>query len=295
MGVADPAAAADFIAARAGARPDIGVIAGSGLSGLAERVSGAVGLPYADIPGWPVSTVAGHAGRLVLGRIAGRAVAVAAGRAHLYEGYAPADVAFNVRVLHRLGASTLIVTNAAGGINADYRAGDVMVILDHLFLPGMAGFHPLAGPNDPGVGPRFPGMAGAYHPGLAASARRLAAAHGLRAHAGVYAMVAGPSFETPAELRFLRAAGADAVGMSTAPEVVVARHAGMTVLGLSLITNVVVLEPPSTADAGFSEDLHAEVTAVGAATAVRLAGLIEAVIAALPAAGGTAPATRQAT
>ncbi len=289
---AGPAAAAAAVAARWPGRPAVGIVAGSGLSGMADRVSGALRLPYADIPGWPVSTVDGHAGQLVLGWLAGRPVAIAAGRAHLYEGYSPAAVTFNVRVLHALGAKTLIVTNAAGGIHPDYRPGDVMVIEDHLFLPGMAGLHPLAGPNDAAIGPRFPGMTGAYHPDLAATARRLALEHGLRAHGGVYAMVAGPSFETPAELRFLRAAGADAVGMSTAPEVVVARHAGMTVLGLSLITNTVALAQPTAAADVPQGDLHAEVTAVGAAAAARLAGLIEAVVGTLPQDGGapTAPA-----
>jgi len=272
------ATAAAFVLARSGIHPTLGVIAGSGLSGLADRVRDAVRVPYAEVPGWPASTVAGHAGALVLGELGGQPVVVAAGRAHVYEGRSPFEAAFNVRAMHALGAGAVIVTNAAGGLNAAFRAGDLMVITDHLFLPGMAGLNPLAGPNDDAVGPRFPGMAGAYDLELQARARAAADAAGFRVHAGVYAMVAGPSFETPAELRFLRLAGADAVGMSTAPEVVVARHAGLRVLGISLITNVVRFEQPLPGEA-VEADLHEEVTAVGAAAAERLAGVIEAVVA----------------
>lgn len=271
------ATAANFIRARMAAPPEVGVIAGSGLSGLADRVRDAWRLTYAAIPGWPVSTVAGHAGELVVGTLGGRSVVIAAGRAHLYEGYTPFQATFNVRVMHALGVATVVVTNAAGGIDADYRAGDLMLITDHINLPGMAGFNPLAGANDEAVGPRFPGMVGAYDAALQALARGAAEAAGFRVHAGVYAMVAGPSFETPAELRFLRAIGADAVGMSTAPEVVVARHAGLRVLGISLITNVVRFDQPAEGEA-VEADLHDEVTAAGAAAAARLAGVIEAVV-----------------
>lgn len=258
--------------------PRIGVIAGSGLSSLAERLEEPLRLSYATIPGWPISTVAGHAGALVLGRLAGRSVVLAAGRAHLYEGYSPAETAFGVRVLGALGVATLVVTNAAGGLNPAYRPGDLMVIADHIYLPGMAGANPLAGPNDDRLGPRFPVIAGAYDPTLSERARQLGARLGFRTHAGVYAMVAGPSFETPAEARFLRAIGADAVGMSTAPEVVVARHAGMRVLGLSLISNLVPDRQPSgpTADGAA---LHAEVMAAGAAASERLGTLIAELVA----------------
>lgn len=286
---ADPAPAAAAVESAAEAvraclgaldPPRIGVIAGSGLSSLAERLDEAQRLSYATIPGWPLSTVAGHAGALVLGRLAGRSVVLAAGRAHLYEGYSPAETAFGVRVLGALGVETLVVTNAAGALNPAYRPGDLMVIADHIYLPGMAGANPLAGPNDDRLGPRFPVIAGAYDPALSGRARQHGARLGFRTHAGVYAMVAGPSFETPAEARFLRAIGADAVGMSTAPEVVVARHAGMRVLGLSLISNLVPDRQPS----GAAEDgaaLHAEVMAAGADAAERLGALIADLVAGL--------------
>lgn len=260
--------------------PRVAVVAGSGLSGLAERVSDPVVLPYGDIPGWPGSTVTGHAGQLVVGRMGGQAVAVASGRAHLYEGYTPADVTFGVRLLRDLGATTLIVTNAAGGLNPEYQGGDLMVISDHVNLPGLAGLNPLIGPNDPDVGPRFPGMLNAYDPVLREHAASDARKAGFTVHQGVYAMVTGPNYETPVEARVLRAIGGDAVGMSTAPEVIVARHAGMRVLGLSLITNRVRLEPPSShEDTG--ADLHSEVTATSARAAERLGGVIESVIARL--------------
>lgn len=277
MSTSEVAAAAAFIRARGHVVPEIAVIAGSGLSGMADRLGDAVRLPFAEIPGWPPSTVAGHAGSLVLGRLATRGVAIAAGRAHLYEGYSPRQATFNVRVLAALGARAVIVTNAAGGLNPSYRPGDLMVITDHLFLPGLAGHSPLAGPNDDDAGPRFPGMVGAYDPELQARARGAAEAAGFAVHLGVYAMVGGPSFETPAEARFLRAIGADAVGMSTAPEVVVARHAGLRVLGLSLITNRVRLDPPAPGEV-IAEDLHEDVMATGAAAAPRLAAVVESLV-----------------
>ncbi len=256
------------------ARPGWGVIAGSGLSGLADRLEGACRLDYAEIPGWPRSTVEGHAGALVAGRVGDRRVLVCAGRAHLYEGYEPAEASFNVRVLSALGVETLIVTNAAGALNGDYAPGDLMLLTDHINLPGMAGLNPLRGPNDDRRGPRFPFLAGAYDPDLRARAQAAAEAAGFRVHQGVYAMVAGPSFETPAEARFLRAAGADAVGMSTAPEVVVARHAGMRVLGISLITNHVLLEQPEATVEESGAALHAEVTEVGGRASERLARVV---------------------
>jgi purine-nucleoside phosphorylase len=266
--------------------PAWAIIAGSGLSGLADRLSDSVRLPYGDIPGWPAVGVAGHAGELALGRLDGTPVAVAAGRAHLYEGHPPRDLVFGLRALHALGARSLVVTNAAGGLDPSFEPGDVMILRDHLFLPGLVGQSPLGGPNDERLGPRFPGMVAAYDPALRAAAREALATEGLVGHEGVYVMVAGPSYETPAEARLLRTLGADAVGMSTAPEVVAARHMGMRVLGLSLITNRVAMRQDgvSEGDEGDAQTtdgaaLHAEVTDVGARTAPRLARAIARVIA----------------
>ena len=252
-------------------RPEVAIVAGSGLSGLGADLVDGVRLPYAAIPGWPASTVLGHAGEFVVGRLGGVVVAVARGRTHLYEGRSAHDTTFGVRLMHALGARTLVVTNAAGGLNPDFAPGDVMVIRDHLFLPGMAGFNPLVGPNDDAVGPRFPSMLHAYAPDLRPVARRCLADAGLAVRDGVYAMVAGPSFETPAEAKYLHGIGADAVGMSTCPEVVVARHAGMRVVGLSVITNLVPIHEPHEV-AG--HDLHTEVLETGRVVAERLVGAV---------------------
>src|SRR5579859_2962396 len=235
-------------------RPEIAIILGSGLGILADEVQDALRIPYASIAHFPASTVAGHAGVLVLGHLAGHPVVAMQGRFHVYEGWTPQEVAFPIRVLRALGADLLIVTNAAGGLNPAYRAGDFMLIRDHIFLPGMAGFNPLIGPNDERIGPRFPAMAGAYDLSLRRVAKDTAQRLKVSLHEGVYVMVTGPSYETGAELAALRAWGADAVGMSTAPEVVVARHAGMRVLGISCITNA--------ATPGTEEQInHAEVLA----------------------------------
>jgi purine-nucleoside phosphorylase len=219
-------------------------VLGSGLGQLADAAEGATTIPYAAIPGMPLAAVEGHAGHLVVGRIEGVPCALLRGRAHFYEGHSMAAATFGVRLLGALGVDTLVVTNAAGGLNPAFAPGDVMVIADHIFLPGMAGFHPLRGPNDDRIGPRFPAMVGAYDAELRALALVAAGAAGVRCHTGVYAMVAGPSYETSAELRFLRLAGADAVGMSTCPEVVVARHRGLRVLGISLIANLALPDRP---------------------------------------------------
>lgn len=265
--------ALEAVGGRSSIVPRVAIVAGSGLSGISERVQDPTTIPYGSIPGWPPSTVGGHAGELVLGHLGDTPVAVARGRCHLYEGYTAVEVTFGVRLLHALGARTLIVTNAAGGLNPEYRPGDIMVIVDHVFLPGMAGPNPLIGPNDDAIGPRFPGMWNAYDPRLQRVAEDALISAGLHHRRGVYAMVVGPSFETPAEARALRVLGADAVGMSTAPEVVVGRHRGMRVLGLSLITNRVRLEPPSLDEDGLA-DLHEEVTEVGVAAAGPLARAI---------------------
>jgi len=232
------------IAERLTLMPRVGLILGSGLGALADALEQAVVVPYQDIPGFHQPKVAGHRGELAVGRLSGQPVAVLRGRFHFYEGYTMQEVTFPVRALRALGCDTLIVTNAAGGLRPDWQVGDIMRISDQIFLPGMAGHHPLIGPNDDRLGPRFPAMVGAFDEELAAVARAVAAEQGTPLREGVYCMVAGPSFESAAELRLLRALGADAVGMSTAPEVMVARHGGMRVLGLSLITNLALPDGP---------------------------------------------------
>jgi purine-nucleoside phosphorylase len=229
--------AADYIRTKTSLQPEIGMILGSGLGSLAEAVENAVIIPTQEIPNWPASTVEGHAGRLVIGKLEGKNVLVMQGRVHFYEGYEITEVGLPVRVMQRLGATTLVVTNAAGAVNPDYEPGDLMLITDHINLPGMAGLNPLYGPNLDEFGPRFPDMSQAYTPELAELARQAAAQAGIEMHAGVYIFLSGPSFETPADLRFLRGIGVDAVGMSTVPEVIIARHGGMRVLGISGISN----------------------------------------------------------
>ncbi len=237
-------AAADYIRGRTQYQPTIGLILGSGLNSLADTIDDPDIVPTADIPHWPVSTVPGHAGRLVIGALEGQSVLVLQGRTHFYEGYPMDRVTLPIRVMAALGIGTIIVTNASGGLNPDYEPGDLMLIRDHLNFPGMAGNNPLRGPNDETVGPRFPDMTAPYDAPLRALARRVAVDAGINLREGVYAYVAGPSFETPAELRFLQIAGGDAVGMSTAPEVVVARHAGIRVLGISTVANLALPDPP---------------------------------------------------
>lgn len=253
--------------------PNTGLILGSGLSTMAEGIEDSVSLPYHDLPYFPESTVAGHAGALVLGYLEDHAVAVMQGRVHYYEGYSMAEVTFPVRVMQVLGIEALIVTNAAGGLHPSFCAGDVMLILDHINLIGMAGLNPLRGPNVDELGPRFPDMSEAYDRELGSLARRVAADEELPLHEGVYICLAGPSYETPADLRFLRAVGADAVGMSTVPEVTVARHARTRVLGLSGITNVLPVE-----DAPVVETSHEEVLETGKQLAPRLEKIIRGVL-----------------
>ncbi|MDR5710437.1 MAG: purine-nucleoside phosphorylase [Armatimonadota bacterium] len=216
-------------------RPEIGIVLGTGLGALVEHVERAGTVPYAEIPHFPRPTVEGHAGELVLGSLEGKSVAILRGRVHLYEGHSPQEVVFPVRVLHGLGCRLLLVSNAAGGLNREWRAGDLMVISDHINLQGT---NPLLGPNDERLGPRFPDMSRAYDPELVALAERCALEERIPLRRGVYVAVLGPSYETPAELRMLRLLGADAVGMSTVPEVIAARHLGMRVLGISAITDM---------------------------------------------------------
>jgi purine-nucleoside phosphorylase len=226
------AAAADVLAA--GGTPDVAIVLGSGLGDFADTLTDATTIPYAEIPHWPPSAVIGHAGKLVVGDMAGRRVAALAGRVHFYEGHELGTVTFAARVLGRLGVKTLILTNAAGGINVSFKPGTLMAIDDHINLLGS---NPLVGPNDERFGSRFPDMTEVYSKRLRAAADAAAAARGIALAHGVYVAVHGPSYETPAEIRYLRIIGADAVGMSTVPEAIVARHMGMQVLGISCITN----------------------------------------------------------
>jgi purine-nucleoside phosphorylase len=250
--------------------PKVGLILGSGLGALADELEDAVVIPYADIPGFHVPQVVGHRGELAVGRLSGQAVAVLRGRFHFYEGYTMQEVTFPVRLLRALGCDTLLVTNAAGGLRPEWRVGDIMRIADQIFLPGMAGQHPLIGPNDDTLGPRFPAMVGAFENELVDLARSAATELGIPLREGVYCMLAGPSFESAAELRMLRGLGADAVGMSTAPEVIVARHMGMRVLGFSLITNLAL---PDGSPAN-----HAEVLEAGEAAKPTFGALIRSVL-----------------
>ncbi|HCI78926.1 MAG TPA: purine-nucleoside phosphorylase [Ktedonobacter sp.] len=263
--------ATNAIRARTQLRPHIALILGSGLGALADEIEQAVTIPYEDIPHFAHSTVAGHAGRLVIGMLEGVAVVAMQGRFHFYEGYTQQVITFPVRVMHMLGAETLFVSNAAGGVNPAYHPGDFMLLRDHISLPGLSGANPLMGPNDERFGERFPPLAKAYDPVLRNHARTVASTQPATLHEGVYVMVSGPSFETGAELRFLHTVGADAVGMSTVPEVIVARHMGMRVLGISLITNE--------ATGSEAEDVkHEDVLAVGSAASQQFIQLVRGIL-----------------
>jgi purine-nucleoside phosphorylase len=216
-------------------RPSIAVVLGSGLGAFAEELEGRIEIPYSEIPGWPVSTAIGHAGKLVLGELSGVPAAVMAGRAHLYEGNSPAQCVYGVRVLGALGVRSMVFTNAAGGINLAYRRGGLVLITDHINLQGS---NPLVGPNDDSLGPRFPDMSEAYSRAYLEIARRVAGESGIAVSEGVYAGLLGPSYETPAEIRYLRTIGADLVGMSTVLEVIAANHMGIESLGISCVTNM---------------------------------------------------------
>lgn len=228
-------AAAYFIRQTAGFEPEIGLILGSGLGGLADELENPVMIDYADIPDFPKSTAPGHKGRLALGTLSGKKLVCMQGRFHYYEGWDMADIALPIRTMKRLGIRSLIVTNAAGGINPDFEAGDLMLIADHI---NFMGANPLRGVNDDTVGPRFPDMSHTYSEPMRASARKAAQRLGITLREGVYLACSGPSYETPAEIRAFRALGADAVGMSTVPEVITAAHCGLPVLGISLISNM---------------------------------------------------------
>ncbi|MBP7693435.1 MAG: purine-nucleoside phosphorylase [Anaerolineales bacterium] len=271
--------AAAFVRTHTRQQPEVGLVLGSGLGGLADAVEDADVIATDQIPHWPHSTVVGHAGRLVIGRLEGRVVLVQQGRAHYYEGHSLQRVTLPIRVMQLLGMGTVILTNAAGGINPGYTPGDVMLIEDQINLIGMAGLSPLRGPNDDTLGPRFPDMSVPFDRELRAQALAAAAAAGLSLRQGVYAGLAGPSFESPADLRFLRTAGADAVGMSTVSEVVVARHGGLRVLGFSGISNKANLD-------GSTITTHQEVLEAGRVIVPKLITLVRGVLRQLP--GGPA-------
>ena len=261
--------AALFLRGRLGDVPLIAVVLGSGLGAFADRLDDARRVPYTDIPHWPGSTVVGHAGTLVWGKSAGRGVLTLAGRAHFYEGHHLQTVTFATRVLGLLGVKTLVLTNAAGGINTSFAPGTLMVIDDHINLMGS---NPLVGPNDERFGPRFPDMTSVYAPRLREVADEAATAAGVEVRHGIYVGLHGPSYETPAEIRFLRTIGADAVGMSTVPEAIVARHMGLEVLGISCITNPAagVLPTPLR---------HDEVMEVAGRVSGQFMALLEAIVA----------------
>jgi purine-nucleoside phosphorylase len=263
--------AVQAVRAHISSQPDVAIILGSGLNNLAESVGQAVRIPFADLPHFPVSTVHGHTGQLVIGQLEGKTVFVMQGRIHFYEGYPMDQVTLPVRVMQRLGIGTLIVTNAAGGVHPDFQPGDVMLITDHLNLMGMTGANPLMGPNLDELGPRFPDMSQPYDRALGRLARTVAGENQIGLREGVYAGLSGPSFESPADLRFLRIAGADAVGMSTVPETIVARHGGMRVLGFSGISNKANLD-------GSTVTTHEEVIEAGKIITPKIEKVIRGVL-----------------
>ena len=256
--------------------PRVALVLGSGLSAVADAVTQPVRIKFGDIPHFPVSSIEGHQGHLVLGELEGQPVAVMQGRTHFYEGYSPQQVTLPIRVLRLLGAETIVLTNAAGGLNKSFHTGDLMLIQDHINLAAMAGANPLRGPNDAGFGPRFLDMSTAYDRELRELAIAVAAEQGITLRRGVYVGLAGPTYESPAEVRFLRLIGGDAVGMSTTSEAVVARHSGMRVLGLSGISNLVIDELD-----GAAQTNHEEVLEAGALITPRMTALLRGVLARL--------------
>lgn len=258
--------------------PQIGLVLGSGLGKLADTLAERTVIPYEEIPGWPQSTVHGHSGQLVIGKLEGQVVIAQQGRAHFYEGYSMEQVTFPIRVMHALGVHSVILTNAAGGIEPGFNVGDLMLINDHINFPGLAGNHPLRGANDDNIGPRFVGLAQAYDRKLRELARKIASDAGIPLHEGVYVAVSGPTFETPAEIRMLRTIGANAVGMSTVHEVIVARHAGLRVMACSGITNVAIDEVDST-----QETNHEEVLEAGLVIVPRMTQIVRGVLRDFPA------------
>jgi purine-nucleoside phosphorylase len=264
-------AATDAVRERLTSTPEIALILGSGLGELADSIENPTIIPTHEIPFWPVSTVPGHKGRLVIGELEGKQVLVLQGRTHFYEGHPVSKIGLPIRVMQRLGIKTLILTNASGGLNDDYFAGDIMLIKDHLALLPMAGENPLRGPNLDEFGPRFPPMSEVYNHELIELAEEVGKELGVPLHKGVYVCLSGPSFETPADCRFLKMVGADAVGMSTVPEAIVAKHGGMDILGFATITNKI--DPDGTNKAS-----HEEVLQVGDQLAPNLMKVIRGVL-----------------
>lgn len=259
---------ASFVLDRVGFTPDIGIILGTGLGGLVDEIDIHASLEYSDIPGFPVSTVEGHRGRLIFGSLGGKKVVAMQGRFHYYEGYTPQEVVFPVRVMRFLGIRYLFVSNASGGVNPSFKTGDLMVITDHINLIP----NPLVGPNISELGVRFPDMNDAYDPYLRELAERIASRQGIKLQHGCYVGGTGPTFETPKEYSYFKAIGGDAVGMSTTPEVIAARHMGIPVFGMSVITNVGLSREKST---------HEEVQVEGAKAALRMTSLFVEMLAEL--------------
>lgn len=263
--------AANAVRKRTSYKPRVALILGSGLNGLADAVQQPDIIPFGELPHMPVSTVHGHAGRLVIGELEGQTVFVMQGRIHFYEGYTMGQVTLPIRIMQRLGIEMLFVTNAAGGVNPDFAPGDVMLITDNLNLIGMTGMNPLFGPNLDEIGPRFPDMSQVYDRDLMSRARKAAADENIQLREGVYCCLSGPSFEGPADLRFLRMAGADAVGMSTVPEVIVARHGGMRAMGISGISNKANLD-------GSTVTTHEEVIEAGKVITPKVEKIVRGVL-----------------
>ncbi|XP_033126099.1 purine nucleoside phosphorylase-like [Anneissia japonica] len=267
---------ANLIRGKINIKPVIGIICGTGLAGLGDRVEHKEVFSYEDIPDFPVSTVKGHKSKFVFGYIEGKPVMCMLGRFHFYEGYSLSELTVSIRVMSLLGVKTLFVTNASGGVNRDYKVGDMMIIKDHINMPGLAGNNPLTGPNEERFGTRFPAISNAYDHDLRRLAHEVATDLGYASflREGVYCMVAGPSFESPAEIRFINCVGGDVVGMSTCPEVIVARHCGLRVFGLSLITNKCIMFGEETED----EANHEEVLQIGAKRNTDIQALFEKLI-----------------
>lgn len=263
--------AVGFIQNRVKIKPRVGMILGSGLGPLSEEVADSVAFSSKEVPGWPESTVEGHSGRLVFGELEGQLVMVLQGRAHYYEGHSMASIGLPIRVMQKMGIEMLFVTNAAGAINPAFEPGELMLIVDHINFIGMAGLTPLRGPNLDTYGPRFPDMSQAYDPALKDIARKVANSESIPMQEGVYVCLAGPTFETPADLRFLHSIGVDAVGMSTVPEVSVARHGGTRVLGISGLSNKANLD-------GETVTTHEEVLEAGKVIVPRLTTLLKGVL-----------------
>lgn len=265
--------AVNAIRERTSYQPQVGLVLGSGLGSLADTLDERIAIPYAEIPNFPQSTVHGHSGQLVIGKLEGQVVICQQGRAHFYEGYSMQEITFPIRVMHLLGINSLILTNAAGGVDPTYNVGDLMLINDHINFPGLTGNNPLRGKNDDTIGPRFVGMAQAYDTELRQIAKRVANQNDIPLHEGVYAAVSGPMFETPAEIRMMRVIGANAVGMSTVHEVIVARHAGIRVMACSGITNQTIAETDSD-----RETNHEEVLEAGKVIVPRLTNILRGVL-----------------